>query len=239
MAAAVVAGVLPAVVALWNMCATPGRDSTDRTAERIAAELDVRQDASPMGLARAILADDQTFGVTVLEAAEIDEKAETPGDVRARLVIRIHEPGRDHPALILLSPSWEPAVTACYQLVFHDRWLDEGPDRINCPAVGPVLSPPTPRFGDLAYVILLDDVLTTLPYGVTASGVRDALEDAKLLGDAETPEVDVRVENSRIALALHSGQTCLLATRVEGEVYVDGQGGRGGGCVPENALTAR
>jgi hypothetical protein len=238
MAAAVVAGFLPAVMALWNMCATPGSDTTDRTAERIAAELDARWDDSPMELARAVMADDQAFGVTVLEAVEIDEKVETPGDVRARLVIRIHKPGRPRPGLILLGRSWEPAVTACYQLVFRAGWRDEGPDRINCPAVGPVLRQPTPRFGDLAYEILLDDVLTTLPYEVTPSDVRDALEDARLLGDAGMPDVDVRVENARIALSLRSGRMCLLATRVEDEVYVDSQGGRGGSCVPENALTA-
>jgi hypothetical protein len=238
MAAAVVAGVLPTVMALWNMCATPGSDITDRTAERIAAELGVQQDDSPMGLARAVMADDQALGVTVLEAVDIDEKVETPGDGRARLVIRIHEPGRPRPGLILLGSSWEPAVTACYQLIFHDGWRDEGPDRINCPAVGPVLQPPTPRFGDLAYEILLDDVLTALPYEVTPSDVRDALEDARLLGDAGMPDVDVRVENARIALSLHSGSTCLLATRVEDKVYVDSQGGGGGSCVPENALTA-
>ena len=235
--AAVVAGFLPAVMALWNMCATPGSDVTDRTAERIVAELGVRRDVSPMGLARAVMADDRALGVTVLEAVEIDEKVEAPGDVRARLVIRIHEPGRPRPGLILLGSSWEPAVTACYQLIFRAGWRDEGPDRINCPAVGPVLQPPTPSFGDLAYQVLLDDVLTALPYEVTPADVRDALEDARLLSDAGTPDVDVRVENARVALSLHSGRACLLATRVGDKVYVDSQGGRGGSCIPENALT--
>ncbi|HET9139064.1 hypothetical protein [Actinophytocola sp.] len=227
MSGVVGAVVLGSVGVLLAGCA-PGNAETDRQADTLGVAIGYPRQSSAMGFARAALA--TTLGrsenFSVLEAKDFD--ATGPQDPKARLVIRIHQPGGQSRF------GYRDPVNACYELTFNYYGMIGKPDRINCPAGAVAITPPPqprheiPRGHDAA----LHAVLSVLPANPTETEVRAALDRGLPAPpvDPETnlagipPDVLSMVRGGDVGVAvrvIRSGDVqCLFGSRVGGDVLV-------------------
>jgi hypothetical protein len=228
--------VLVAIPVLWFALRPDGDQSTDEHAERIAADLERDRYDSATRVARAVLAGDQAYGVSVLEATDLVQgKVETRADgPMARLVIRIHEDAYD------AYFGRVDEITACYELEFDYYGRTDGPDRVHCPDTAPIDPPAAPVFGEKSFTTALTKVLDALPDDPSADGVRTELAHRELISpvDSSNPvepglTAEVRTAGADVAVAFQLFGTCVLGTRIDHRVQVDH------GCDPAAALAGR
>lgn len=195
----------------------PGTQETDRIARVVAEAISYPRQPDAVGLARAAAATRaaESGELTVVEARDLTEEyAEAP---TARLVFRIHLDAVQRSGF----SSDEPAVTACYDVVFHPWGMEGSPQRRECPAGASAvpLPPPAPvqeisPGSDAA----LRRAIRALPDEVVVSEVAGAVRGTlpAVRPGALDPEVTVEAEGGDVGVSVRASNTCLLGVRLGG-----------------------